>query len=188
MTPAEASLKGVDRPPAIKERATIYDPSRPALRDTGDDDIVPAAPWPDRGAEPHQRIPARVRPRATETDNAVRLSARRTCPTPCLNDRQHCRHINAPALARFSGDLGDNSNIFLGVRSDSADITNVVYLTFTADPFRLQSVNINQMSIDAPVTAHSVPGPMLGAGLPGLIFAGLGLIWWLRTRRGQAAA
>jgi hypothetical protein len=35
----------------------------------------------------------------------------------------------------------------------------------------------------------AVPGPMLGAGLPGLIFAGGGLlILWLRTRRSQALA
>jgi hypothetical protein len=71
----------------------------------------------------------------------------------------------------------------------------VVYLTFTADPtalpsgvtFGLQSVSINQMSIDAPATAHSVPGPMLGAGLPGLIFAGGGLLAWWRTKRKAAA-
>jgi hypothetical protein len=32
MTPAEASLKGVDRPPAIKERATAYDIASTAWR------------------------------------------------------------------------------------------------------------------------------------------------------------
>lgn len=34
----------------------------------------------------------------------------------------------------------------------------------------------------------SVPGPMIGAGLPGLAFTGGGLLVWWRTRRKKAAA
>jgi len=87
----------------------------------------------------------------------------------------------------FSGDLGDNSNIFLGVQDSIADITSITYRTFTSDPtFRSQSVAINQMSVSAPV-----PTPIAGAGLPGMItvLGGGGLLgWWRRRKKLSASA
>jgi hypothetical protein len=81
----------------------------------------------------------------------------------------------------FSGDVGDNSNIFLGVQDSTADITSVTYLTFTSDPsFKLQDVAINQLSVAAPV-----PEPnsltLLATG-----FAAIGLFGWYRSRRTRA--
>src|SRR6202007_2588218 len=43
--------------------------------------------------------------------------------------------------------------------------------------------------VAAALNSVAVPGPSIGAGLPGLIFAGGGLLaWWLRTRRAQASS
>jgi hypothetical protein len=54
----------------------------------------------------------------------------------------------------FSGDVGDNSNIFLGVQDATADITSVIFLTFVGDPptvpYTSNGVAINQMTISAP--------------------------------------
>ena len=83
----------------------------------------------------------------------------------------------------FSGDLGDNSNIFLGVKCSIADITSITYQTFTSDPISFRhGVAINQVSVSAPPSP--VPGPIAGAGLPGLILACGGLLgWWRRRQR-----
>jgi hypothetical protein len=53
--------------------------------------------------------------------------------------------------AGYSGEAGDNSNVFLGVQDSTADITEIVYLIVDSDPSTPQNVAINQLSV--------VPGP-----------------------------
>jgi len=84
----------------------------------------------------------------------------------------------------FSGDLGDNSNIFLGVQDSIADITSITYLAITSSPTsRLQDVAINQMSVIAPETPLPAALPLFATGL-GIA----GLLGWRRKRKPQAAA
>jgi len=83
----------------------------------------------------------------------------------------------------FSGSVGDNSNIFLGVQDTTADITSVTYRTFMSNPDVLfQSVAINQLSI---VGSDNVVATPLPAALP--LFAiglgALGLLGWRRKRK-----
>ena len=55
------------------------------------------------------------------------------------------------------------------------------------DPFRITH-SIGFYSNAITVLAQPVPGPAVGAGLPGLILAGGGLLaWWRRKRNGAAA-
>ncbi len=69
----------------------------------------------------------------------------------------------------FSGDVGDNSDIYLGVQDATADITSVTYLTFTSSPeFELQSANINEMTIAATPLPSSLSLLSIGLGVMSL--------------------
>jgi hypothetical protein len=47
-------------------------------------------------------------------------------------------------------------------------------------PFNGAGLDFSTITID---TAAAVPGPIAGAGVPGLLFAGAGLLGWWRRRQ-----
>jgi hypothetical protein len=78
-----------------------------------------------------------------------------------------------------SGDVGNNSDIFLGVQDTKSNITRVAFEIF--DSSGSQTVAINQMSVGS-TKAHGVPGPLAGGGLFPLGLGAAGLVYWLVRR------
>jgi hypothetical protein len=93
--------------------------------------------------------------------------------------------LGAYLASGFSGDVGDNSDPFLGVQDTKADITSVTYLTFVNSSS--DRVAINQMTITpgvAPAPLRPLPA-VLQLFVTGL--GALGLLHWRRKRKAVAA-
>jgi hypothetical protein len=97
--------------------------------------------------------------------------------------------ISSPLLKKPHSTLGPRapdgvgtggSTVFIGLTSDAADIATIEF--FTGGGFPQQAMAIGPLTFitDGPA---AVPGPIVGAGLPGLILAGAGLLGWWRRRQ-----
>jgi hypothetical protein len=67
--------------------------------------------------------------------------------------------------------------------------TDIAQLEFDLEIFNSNGLRTEGGQADVVLTGTAVPGPVVGAGLPGLIFAGAGLLgWWRRKPKAVAAA
>jgi hypothetical protein len=111
-------------------------------------------------------------------------------------------YISGLQLDRETIKFNDGTNQTITIPNIGSGAGGVQFLGFTDLGKQITSVMLDTRTPSFPLgdfvgvddvrfthTAAAVPGPSIGAGLPGLIFASGGLlVWWCRKRRAPSAA
>jgi hypothetical protein len=79
--------------------------------------------------------------------------------------------------------VGNQTFSFLGVDFGSPDVSRVRITNGNVALGPNESGGLDLVVMDDFIYAEPVPGPIAGAGLPGLILAGGGLLAWWRRRQ-----
>jgi len=97
-------------------------------------------------------------------------------------------HDDGISLFLAGTETSNNAADLLGLTAASPTTADLTTVTVGPGSYDLWYAEVNGVPAVLQASASPVPGPIVGAGLPGLVMVGGGLLGWLRRRRNAAAA